>query len=92
MYMTHHIFTVLPINHFVNQDGETTMPHKLGTGTKPSVSNMRVLFCPFVVKKLISHVDGNALNMRHQLQKGVQGISAVITQYHKGCLVYIPST
>ena len=37
MYTTDHIFTVLPIKHLVNQDGEPTTPHKLATTTKPSV-------------------------------------------------------
>ena len=37
MYSTYHIFTVLPIKNLVNQDGEPTIPHKLATGTKPSV-------------------------------------------------------
>ena len=47
MYTTHHIFTFLPINHLVNQDGEQNTTHKLETGTKPSVSNIFVLFFPF---------------------------------------------
>ena len=33
MYTTDHIFTVLPIKHLVNQDGEPTTPHKLATAT-----------------------------------------------------------
>ena len=41
MYMTDHIFPVLPIKNLVNQDGETTTPHKLATGTKISVSKPR---------------------------------------------------
>ena len=35
MYTTDHIFHVLPIKHFLDQDGEPTTPHKLVTGTKP---------------------------------------------------------
>ena len=65
MYTADHIFTVLPIKHLVNQDGEPTTPHKLETSTKTSVSNLRVLFCTFVVQKSIAHVDKNVLNMRH---------------------------
>ena len=49
MYMTDHIFPVLPIKTLMNQDFEPTTPHKLATGTKLSVSNIRVLFCPCVV-------------------------------------------
>ena len=44
MYTTDNIFPVLPIKHLVNQCGEPNMPQKLVTGTKPSVSNPRVLF------------------------------------------------
>ena len=44
MYTTDHIFTVLTIEHLVNQDGEPTTPHTLATGTKPSLSNPYVLF------------------------------------------------
>ena len=35
MYTPDDIFPVLPIKHLVHQDGETTIPHKLATGTKP---------------------------------------------------------
>ena len=51
IYTTHHIFTVLPIKHLVNQYCEPTKPQKLATGTKPSVSNIRVLFFTGVVQK-----------------------------------------
>ena len=44
MYMTDHIFSVLPIKHLVNQDGEPTTPPKLETGTKTELSNLRILF------------------------------------------------
>ena len=37
MYTTDHIFPVLPINDLINEDGDPTTPHKLTTGTKPSV-------------------------------------------------------
>ena len=33
MYTTDHIFTVIPIKNFANQDGEPTTPRKLATGT-----------------------------------------------------------
>ena len=35
MYTTDYIFSVLPIKHLVNQDGEPTTPQKLATGIKP---------------------------------------------------------
>ena len=66
MYTTDNIFPDLPIKHLVNQDSEQTTPHKLATGTKPSVSNLRVLFYPCVVRKATAHVDTKALNMRNQ--------------------------
>ena len=66
MYTTDHLLYVLPIKHLVNQDSEPTTPKKLSTVTKSSVSNMRVLFCPCVVKKATAHVDTKALKMRHQ--------------------------
>ena len=68
------------------------MPHKLATGTKPSVSHLRVLFCPCVVRKSTAHVETNTLNMRHQSQKGFRGISVGIPEHQKGYLVYVPST
>ena len=56
MYTTDHIFPVLPIKDVINEDGCPTTPYKLATGTKPSVSHLRVLFCPCVVRKSTAHV------------------------------------
>ena len=92
MYTTDHIFTVLPTKYFISEDGDRTTPHKLATGTKPSVSHLRVLFCPCVVRKATAHVDTKTLNMHHQAQKGFCGIFVGIPQYQKGYLVYITST
>ena len=64
MYTNYHILPCLPIKHLVNQDGGPTTPQKLATGTKHSVSNRGVLFCPCVVRKANAHVDTKALNMR----------------------------
>ena len=66
MYTTDHIFPVLSIKYIINKDGDPTTPHKLATGTKPSVSHLRVLICPCVVRKATAHVGTKALNMRHQ--------------------------
>ena len=55
-------------------DVEPTIIHKLATDTNPSVSNLCVLFCPFVVLNTTTHVDTKALNMRHQSQKCFSGI------------------
>ena len=74
MYMTDHIFPVLPIKDLINEDDDPTMPYKITTGTKPSVSHLRVLFCPRVVQKATSNVGTKALNMRHQAQKSFHGI------------------
>ena len=66
MYTTDHIFPVLPIKDLINKDGDPTTPCKLATGTKPSVSHLRVLFCPCVVRKTTAHVDTKTLNMRRR--------------------------
>ena len=57
MYTTDHIFPVLPIKDLINEDGDLTTPYKLATGTKPSVSHLRVLFRPCVVWKATAHVE-----------------------------------
>ena len=44
MYKTDYIFPVLPIKYIINEDGDPKTPHKLATGTKSSVSHLRVLF------------------------------------------------
>ena len=92
MYMTDHIFPVLPIKDLINEAGNPTTPFKIATGTKPSVSHLRKLFCPCVVRKATAHVDKKSLNMCHQAQKGFCGIFVVIPQHQIGCIVYIPST
>ena len=92
MYTTDHIFPVLPIKDLINEDGDPTTPHKVATGTKSSVSHLRVLFFPCVVRKATAHVETKTLNMRHQAQKGFRGIFVGILQHQKGYLVYIPST
>ena len=79
MYTTDHIFTVLTVKEFVIQYGETTTPHKLATGKKPSLSNLCVLFYPSVVQKATAHVKRKALNMRHHSQKFFWGIFVGIT-------------
>ena len=56
MYTTDHIFPVLPIEYLINRDVDLTTPHKLATGAKPSVSNLRGLFFPCVVQKATAHV------------------------------------
>ena len=68
IYTTDHIFPVLPIKDLINEDGEDTTLFKLVTGTKPSLSYSRVLFCPYVVHKATAHVDKKELHMRHQAQ------------------------
>ena len=83
MYMTDHIFPALPIKNLINEDGDPTTPLKLATGTKPSVSHLRILFCPCVVRKAMAHVETKALNMRHQAQKGFRGIFVGIPQHQK---------
>ena len=92
MYTTDHIFPVLPIKDVINEDGDPTTPHKLETGKKPSVSYLRVLFCPYVVQKATAHVETKKLNTRHQAQKRFCGIFVGIPEHQKVYLVYVPST
>ena len=92
VYTTDHIFPVLPMKDLINEYGDLTTPHKLATGTKPSVSHSRVLFCPCVVQKVMAQVETKRLNMRHQALKGFRGIFLGIPQHQKGYLVYVPST
>ena len=81
MYTTDHVFPVLPIKYPINEKMDPTMPFKLATGKKPSVSHLRVLFCPCVVRKATAHIDKKALNMHHQAQKGSCGIFVGISQH-----------
>ena len=74
MYTTDHICPVLPIRDIINEDVNPKTPHKLATSTKPSVSHLRVLFCPCVVHKDTAYVETKMLNMRHQAQKLFRGI------------------
>ena len=74
MYTTDHIFLVLPIKDLINEDGDPTTPPKLATGTKPSVSHLRMLFFPCVGRKAKARVETKTLGMRHQAQKGFHGI------------------
>ena len=53
MYTTYHIFPVLPIKYIINEDDDPTTPFKLATGTKPSVSHLRVLFFHVFYEKLM---------------------------------------
>ena len=90
--MTDQIFPVLPIKDMINKDGDPTTPFKLATNTKPSVSHLRVLFSPCVVRKATAIVDTKTLNMRHQAQKGFRDIFVGILEHQKGYLVYLSST
>ena len=92
IHTTDHMFPVLPIKYLINEGGDPKMPHKLATGTKPSVSYLRVLFCPCFVWKATANVETKALNMCYQAQKGFRGIFVGIPQHQKGYLVYLPST
>ena len=60
------------------------MPHKVAIVTKPSVSHLRVLFCPCVVRKATEHIETKTLDMRHQAQKGFRGIFVGIPHHQKG--------
>ena len=91
-YTIDYIFLDLIIKDLINENGYPTTPHKLATCTKPSVSHLRVLFCPCVVRKATAHIETKTLNMRHQAQRGFRGIFVGIPEHRKGYLVYVPST
>ena len=74
MYTIDHIFPVLPIKDLINKDGKPTILFKFATDTKPSVSHLRVLFCPCVVRKATTYVGTKRLNMRHQAQTIFRGV------------------
>ena len=92
MYTTDHIFPVLSIKYLINEGGDPTTLHKLATGTKPSVSHLRMLFSPCAVQKATAHVEEKALNMRPQAQKVFRGIFVGIPHNQKVYIVYVPST
>ena len=89
MYTTDHIFPVLPIKDMINEDVDPTTPFKLTTGMKPSVSHLRVLFSPCVVREATAHVGTKALNMRHQTKNCFRFIFVGIPQHQKGYILYI---
>ena len=90
IYTEDHIFPVLTITYLINKGGDPTTPFKIVADKETSLSNLIVLFCPYVVRKATTHVGTKALNMRHQAQKGFCGIFIGIPQHQKGYLVYIP--
>ena len=92
IYTTDHIFPVLPIKYLINEDGDPITPHKLATGTKPTVSHLCVLFCACVVRKPTEHIGTKAINMCHQAQNIFRNILFGIPQHQKGYRVYVPST
>ena len=67
MYMLCHILLVLTINDLINEDGKPTTPFKLATGTKTSISHLRVLFFPFSVLKATAHVGKKAFKKCHHI-------------------------
>ena len=53
MYTTDQMFPVLPIKDMINKDGYPTLPFKLATCTKHSVSHSRVLLFHVLYGKLL---------------------------------------
>ena len=79
IYTTDHVFPVLPIKRLLNQESEPTTPHKLATGSKTPVTNLRALLCTCVVRKSTTHVYTKALNIHHYSQN-IFGIS--LLEFH----------
>ena len=90
MYTEDHILPVIPIKDLINEDGNPTIPYKLATGMKTSISHLRVLFCPCVVPKSTAHVGTKAFHICQQAQKDFNGIFVGIPQHQKGYLVCEP--
>ena len=90
VYTEDHISPVLPIKYLINKDGKPTTPLKLVIGMKPSVSYLRVLLFPCVVRKDTTPVGTEALNICHQVQRGFCSIFVGIPQHQKGYPVYVP--
>ena len=90
MYTADHILPVSPIKDLLNEDGNPTTSFKLATDTEPSILNLCVLFCPYVVQKSTACVGTKALKIRHQAQMDFCGIFVGIPQHQKGYLVYVP--
>ena len=74
MYTADHILLVLPIKVVINKDGNPTMPFKLATCTKPSISHFCYSIYPCVLQKSAAHVGTKASTRRYQAQKGFCGI------------------
>ena len=91
IYMADHIFAVLPIKYFTEEDGGPTASCKLATGTNLQYNIHMFYFCPCVVHKDTAHVGTKALNMRHQAQNVFCSIFVGITQHQKEYLVYVPN-
>ena len=81
MYTTYHIFPVLPIKDLINEDGDPTTPYKLATGTKPSVSYLRVLFRPYVVRKATAHAGTDYMGSKRSTYQ-VQDDRQILGKYH----------
>ena len=82
----------IPIKQLVNQDSEPTIPHKLETGTKPSIIKLTCFIFPCVVQNTTAHFKTKAVNVRHQSHKCFPGIFIGIPQHQHGYLLYVPST
>ena len=87
MHISDHISPVLNTKDLRNEDINPTTQFKFEIGTKSSISHVRVLCCTCVVLKATVHVATKASNMRHQVQKGYQGIFFGIPHHQKGYLV-----
>ena len=61
MYTEDNILPVLAIKYFINKDVDPATPFKIETGIKPSISNLRILFFPCVLRKATAPVATKAL-------------------------------
>jgi hypothetical protein len=99
MYLYHallhacNVFNILPLKDLVTLDRTvSTPPFELFVGSKPMVSNFRVLGCPCVTMKWTISVDGKPEDNSKGTQRGTRGIHLGFSPTKKGLLLYVPST
>ena len=90
VYTADHTFPVILMKYLTNEDGKPTALFKLATGTKTFSIIFTCVVFPCVVQKVTAHVDGKALNMCHQAQKGFHGIFVGIPQHQQEYHLYVP--
>ena len=93
------IFSVIPVK-TLRLQGRLTTPSELFTGKKPKIGNLRVLFCPVIVKKhtitISDRKEKDAVigttNIKAVAQQGYRGMFIGLDETTSGYLIFVPST